>query len=105
MAVPLNPDFDEEVDLDADDEMRMYAKMMEETSRQFRERTTKKSTPVVIEIEKGSDSMVVEVENPFEDIDVKVVAKGPATSGMSGTAVSRSTKRYVVEMAAVAVTN
>ena len=102
MAIPLSPDFDEE---EVDDETQMYARMIEASEKQFKERTTRKSTPVVIEIEKESDSMVVEDENPFDDIDVKVVAKGPAISGMSGTAVSRSTKRYVVEMAAVAVTN
>ena len=39
----------------------------------------KKKTPLIIEIDNGSKSMSVEVDNPFDDIDVQIVGQKEGT--------------------------
>ena len=89
LALPLVPDFDDDEGEAEIDEAAMYAKIAYEAQMAKEKEVTsrskqnqpiqKKKTPLIIEIENGSQNMSVEVENPFEDIDVQIVGQKEGT--------------------------
>ena len=83
MAVPLAPDFEDD---DAEDEEAMYARMRieaqkAENPKQYEKRKTPK-VPVLIEVEQPAGS-VVEVDNPFQDVDVQIIGQKRGGTGVS----------------------
>ena len=77
----------------------MYAKMAYEVQLKREKQATseskqnqlrqKKKTPLIIEIDNGSKSMSVEVDNPFDDIDVQIVDQKEGTPTPTLTPIKR----------------
>ena len=77
----------------------MYAKMAYEAQMEREKQATseskqnqlrqKKKTPLIIEIDNGSKSMSVEVDNPFDDIDVQIVGQKEGTPTPTLTPIKR----------------
>ena len=88
MAVSLALDFDEEGEAGVDKavvyaRLAYEAQLARETKATSRSKPNKpiqkKRTQLIVEIEKGSEGMSVEVDNPFEDVDVQIVGQKKAT--------------------------
>ena len=62
----------------------MIQQQQKEAPKQYQQRKTRQTRPVVIEIEKESDTMTVEVDNPYEDVDIQIVSQKKGTPNKNG---------------------
>ena len=98
LAVLLTPDFDDEGEAGVD-EATVYAKVAYEAQLARKTKATskqnkpiqKKRTQLIVEIEKGSEGMTVEVDNPVEDADVQIVDQKKGTQTPSPTPTPKQT--------------
>ena len=98
LAVLLTPDFDDEGEAGVD-EAAVYAKVAYEAQLAMKPRPhlnknkpiQKKKTQLIVEIEKGSEGMTVEVDNPVEDVDVQIVDQKKGTQRPAPTPTPKQT--------------